>query len=156
MTDDEQGMQPPEGEPKQDLTARQERRVSMSRVQAFSDQILENEGLRQHLSDDQARAMINWAIERLELMAEDSAEWGDDSAERLLDTLTNGLSNVIGEVNALMGPPTLEGVDGESAVSAELQQVAEQFSHLEQDQLFQKLFTAVSRQDGTITEESGE
>ncbi|MGB1249171.1 MAG: hypothetical protein ACPG8W_00950 [Candidatus Promineifilaceae bacterium] len=123
-------------EAKQALVARSLRRVALRRARRFTDALLENEDLRSNLHDTQAGMLIDWATERLELMAEESAELDDAAADRLLSTLAKGTTSVIQQIDLLVG-----GTLDHEAIADEFRTIAENSAEQGTDSVFNNLYT---------------
>lgn len=124
------------------LSPRQLRRQSMRRAGPYTDRLLSNEGVRRNLLDGQAQKLIGWAVERIETMAAESAEMSDESAERLLSTLTNGVTDVIRQIDRLIG------AEDDGDIADELRTIAEKSAEDDTDTLFEKLFNFATQSQG--------
>jgi len=125
------------------LSSRQLRRRSMRRAGQFTDELLTNEGVRRHLVDAQAQKLLGWAVERIETMAEESAEMSDEAAERLLGTLAKGVTDVIRQIDRLVGAD-----DDDDEIADELKSIAEKSAEDDKDTLFEKLFNFATQPQG--------
>lgn len=129
--------------PPEAVNSRKARRISARRSRPFTEKLLINEGLRQNLIDEQAQRLIGWATERLEEMAIDSADLEDTAAERLLQTLSKGVTDVIRQIDHVMGNELDEVAD-------EFRAIAVDSAESDKDTLFEKLFAFATKPQTTI------